>query len=239
MIEGLLKEILQSGAEEFGLNLPDSAITPFYTFYKFLESHGKKFNLTAISGIEDVARLHFLDSIALMQYIDFTNLITIDVGTGAGFPGLPITIANPTVQMTLLDATGKRVEFLSQLCKTLELECICVHDRAETASHDDKMRCVYDVALSRAVASLRVLCELCLPFLRIGGKFLAMKGPSTDRETLEALTTITALGGEVENCFEYRIPNTEIFHKVIIISKCSATPDEYPRRFKKILNYPI
>jgi len=216
-----------------------SAASAFGKYYAFLEKRGKVVNLTAITGVEDVSRLHFLDSIALLKAAQFAGARVIDVGSGAGFPGVPLKIAEPTIDLTLLDATGKRIEFLSELCAVLAIDASCVHARAEDAAHNSDMREKYDVALSRAVAQLNVLCELCLPFVRIGGLFLAMKGPDSSDELAQSQNAIRTLGGELQECFEYKIPGTEITHSAVVIRKTSPTPDKYPRRFARIQKGPL
>jgi 16S rRNA (guanine527-N7)-methyltransferase len=204
-----------------------------------LENKGNYINLTAITGRDDVARLHFLDSLTLLQAADFRNAKVIDIGSGAGFPGVPLKLAEPSMTLTLLDATNKRVTFLSALCDVLGIDTFCIHARAEEAAHMPEMRERYDIAVSRAVARLNVLCELCLPFVRTGGTFLAMKTADSAEETEEALSAVKALGAELTGEKDYIIPGTDITRSIIIIRKISETPVEYPRRFPKIQKSPL
>jgi len=204
-----------------------------------LEDRGKHISLTAITGAEEVARLHFLDSIALLNAADFKNAHVIDIGSGAGLPGVAIKVAEPSVSLTLLDSTGKRVAFLSELCTVLRLAAECINARAEDAARQPSMREKYDIAVSRAVARLNVLCELCLPFVRVGGIFIAMKGVSSADELSEAGHAIETLGAELLECFDYIIPGTKIEHRAILIRKTSRTPEKYPRRFARIEKSPL
>ena len=227
------------GAEELGIKLPRGAGAAFGTYYDFLEQRGRDVNLTSIYGEENVVRFHFFDSLALLMMYDFKRTRVIDVGSGAGFPGVPIKIAEPSVDLTLLDATGKRVEFLSELCALLGISARCIHDRAEELAHLADMRERYDVALSRGVAQLSVLCELCLPFVCVGGVFIAMKSTDTQEEIEEAQGAITELGATQEECIDYLLPGTNVFHRAVLIRKIEKTPDKYPRRFARIKNDPL
>ena len=231
--------IVAHGAVELDIDLPESAAAAFEIYYDYLKLYSQRVNLTAIEGVENIARLHFLDSLALLRATAFTNLRVIDVGSGAGFPGVPLKIAEPTIDLTLLDAKGKRVSFLSGLCAVLTINAACVHARAEEASQRPDMRECYDVALSRAVARLNVLCELCIPFVCVGGVFLSMKSVDSDDEIADARSAIAILGAELVEAWDYTIPGTEIKHRVIVIRKTSITPDVYPRRFAKIQNMPL
>jgi len=234
-----LIEIVANGVAELGITLPPGAFASFRTYYNFLEKRGQEFNLTAITGEEDVAWLHFLDSIALLKLYDFKNAKVIDVGSGAGFPGVPLKIAEPSIRLTLLDATLKRVAFLSELCGIIELGATCIHARAEEAAYELNKRERFDIAVSRAVADLNVLCELCLPFIRVGGSFLAMKSVDTGDEINQANRAIEELGGELSVNFDYTVPGTDIARRVVHIKKTSKTPVLYPRRFVRIKREPL
>ena len=203
-------------------------------YYDLLVDYGKKVNLTSISGIENVTALHFLDSLALLTVASFKNLKVIDIGSGAGFPGVPLLLAEPSIDLTLLDATKKRIIFLQTLCDRLGVKATCLHARAEEAAHLSEMREQFDVCVSRAVAGLSILCELCLPFVKTGGLFLAMKSINSDDELDSAQNAVKTLGAKLYKCINYNIPDTDITHRVIILRKVSKTPASYPRKFSNI-----
>ena len=233
-----LEEILQEGFETLGLPLPEEACARYRTYYTLLEEKNRVMNLTAITGEENVARLHFLDCAALLRYADLSGKAVYDIGTGAGFPGLALKIACPEMNLTLLDSLDKRIGFLKEVCSALGFEDTpCLHARAEEAAKDHREKA--DVVTSRAVAGLNVLSELCLPFVKEGGLFLAMKGPDFEQELDEARPAILRLGGKVETCEVYTVPGTEIRHSVILIRKVGKTPAAYPRRWAQIKKAPI
>jgi len=231
--------IVAQGAKELNIFLPPTAEAAFRAYYDFLKKRGQHVNLTAISGVEEVARLHFLDSIALLKATTFSNAKVIDIGSGAGFPGIPLKITEPTIDLTLIDATKKKVSFLSDLCTKLNIKATCVDARAEEAAHVTNMREQFDIAVARAVARLNVLCELCLPFVRVGGYFIAMKSIDSTDEVEESKLAITTLGGEPEEHYNYTIPDTEISHRAIMIRKTAETPKKYPRRFARMQKSPL
>lgn len=188
-----MDELLRAGFAALGLPLDAAALARFQTYYTLLDERSKVMNLTAIHGETDVAQLHFLDSAALLTVEPLAGKSVIDVGTGAGFPGLPLKIAQPDISLTLLDSLDKRVRFLGDVCAATGLtDVTCLHTRAEEAP---ELRGQFDAAVSRAVARLYLLCELCLPFVRTGGVFLAMKGPDCAAELDEARSAIRKLGG--------------------------------------------
>ncbi|NCB52486.1 MAG: 16S rRNA (guanine(527)-N(7))-methyltransferase RsmG [Clostridia bacterium] len=236
----MLEAILTGGANKIGVSLSQDAVSAFRIYHEFLQDKNSVMNLTAISGEEDVARLHFLDCLALMPMFDFKGKRIIDVGSGAGFPGMPLRLADPSVSLTLLDAQQKRIAFLTELCeKTGSIDVKCLHARAEEAALLPEMRESFDYAVSRAVARLRVLAELCLPFVRTGGAFLAMKSTGADEETSESEQAIAILGGVLENEIDYPVPGTNVIHRVVVIRKITNTPKGYPRRFAKIQKSPL
>lgn len=229
----MLEEILSSGFRQLGLAQEEQAPERFRRYYEYLEEINRVMNLTAISGEEDVARLHFLDCAALLSLEDFSGRRVLDVGSGAGFPGLVLKIACPDVDMTLLDSLEKRVGFLRALCEKLALpEVACVHGRAEEAP--PAWRESFDIAVSRAVARLNVLSELCLPLVKPGGLFIAMKGPEPEAEAREAARAVALLGGRVERTARYTVPGTDIVHSAVFVRKLSPTPARYPRRWAQI-----
>ncbi|MBQ3482175.1 MAG: 16S rRNA (guanine(527)-N(7))-methyltransferase RsmG [Oscillospiraceae bacterium] len=234
----MLEEILRSGFGELSLPLDETALRRYRLYADMLEETNKVMNLTAIEGEDEVARLHFLDSAALLTLADFRGARVIDVGTGAGFPGLALKIARPDLSLVLLDSLDKRIGFLKETCEALGLEDVaCVHTRAEEAPK--AWRGAFDYAVSRAVARLNVLCELCLPLVKTGGLFIAMKGPDHAGELREAKNAVRLLGGEIEAEEDYRIPGTEIRHSAILIRKKADTPPKYPRRWAQIKKQPL
>ena len=234
----MLEEILASGFEALQLTPDPQAIARYRIYYDYLDEQNRVMNLTAISGEEDSARLHFLDCAALLKEADFAGRRVIDVGTGAGFPGLALKVACPSIELTLLDSLDKRVRFLQTLCEKLGFADVqCLHARAEEAPAELRQSC--DIAVSRAVARLNLLCELCLPFVKVGGLFLAMKGPGAEEELNEAKHAIAALGGKAEGIRVYDVPGTELKHNVIVVRKIKDTPSRYPRRWAQMKKQPL
>ena len=220
------------------LRLPPDAAAPMCRYAEMLLERNRVMNLTAITSETDVARLHFLDSCALTMFADFRGKRVIDVGTGAGFPGLPLRLAEPSLKLTLLDAQRKRVDFLREVCEALSLPGVeAVQGRAEEYAARHRER--FDFAVSRAVAALPVLAELCLPLVRTGGAFLAMKSVNCDAEVSSAAHAIRTLGGQVERVSDYTIPGSDIPRRVIVIGKRRPTPPGYPRAFGKIKKNPL
>lgn len=212
----------------------------FVLFSEMLLKTNEVMNLTAITEPEEVAIRHFADSVALLNVIDFKNKRVIDVGCGAGFPGLPLRLAEPSISLTLLDALQKRIGFLDGVCSRLSLDNVeCVHARAEELAAKEGYRESYDIAVSRAVADLSMLCELTLPFVKCGGAFVAMKAADCDDELCRAEKAISVLGGELERRALYPLYNTGITHTALIIRKVRETPARYPRRFAKIKSQPL
>lgn len=207
----------------------------FEIYQKLLLEWNEKMNLTAITQPEEIRVKHFEDSLTCLKtgYIKDNDKI-IDVGTGAGFPGLPIKFANDTVKLTLMDSLNKRLIFLGDVLSKTNTEAQLVHMRAEDGGADAGYREKFDVACSRAVASLCVLCEYCLPFVKVGGYFLAMKGREYEDELKSAGDIITRLGGRVKEVQMFPLSGNEIVHSIIIIEKIAPTPKTYPRKGKKI-----
>ena len=234
----VLEEILRSGFAELSLPQDETALRRYRQYYEILTERNQVMNLTAIEGEADSARLHFLDCAALLTLADFRGKRVIDVGSGAGFPGLALKIAAPDIDLTLLDSLEKRVNFLRETCDALGFADVrCVHARAEEAPAD--FRRGFDFAVSRAVARLNLLSELCLPFVKVGGLFAAMKGPGADEELEEAKRAIRTLGGKPEGIVRYTIPGTEVTHNAILIRKVSDTPARYPRRWAQMKKQPL
>lgn len=229
-------EELISGAQALGLQLNEGQIAAFARYGDLLIGKNAVMNLTAITEPAEIARLHFLDSLALLRLADFREKRVLDVGCGAGFPGVPLLLGEPSVRLSLLDSTAKRMQWLSdELLPALGLTAECLTGRAEELI--EGRRETFDLCVSRAVARLNVLCELCLPYVRVGGSFLAMKGPAAADELAEAEKAIRILGGRLREIAEY--PLGDAVHRVVVIDKTRPTPAKYPRRYAKIKQQPL
>lgn len=234
----MLEEVLTSGLQELSVPFDGRMISRLRKYYEYLEETNKVMNLTAITGAENVAKLHFLDSAALLSQEDLAGKTVMDIGTGAGFPGLVLKILCPSANVILIDSLDKRIGFLREVCEELKLENISlIHGRAEeiSAAYREKA----DLVTSRAVAGLNVLSELCLPFVKEGGVFVAMKGPEFDAELEAAKPAIRELGGKTEQCSTYTVPGTDAVHSLIRIRKNRPTPAKYPRRWAQIKKNPL
>ena len=234
----MLEDILREGFAELSLPLDERALARYRLYADRLEETNRVMNLTAITGEDEVARLHFLDSAALLTLADFRGKRVIDVGTGAGFPGLALKIACPEIELTLLDSLDKRIGFLRETVEALGFDdVVCLHARAEESPQ--AWRGSFDFVVSRAVARLNVLCELCLPLVKKGGLFIAMKGTEHAEELREAKNAVRLLGGELETERDYTIPGAEVVHSAILIRKIADTPPKYPRRWAQIKKQPL
>lgn len=230
-----MKTTLLAGLPALQLNLPEARADTLCRFGEALLEKNKVMNLTAIREPAAVAELHFLDSLALLNAVDFTGKTVVDVGCGAGFPGVPLKIGEPTLRLTLLDSLGKRMTWLREILPALGVEAEVVTARAEEYAADHREQ--YDIATSRAVARLNLLAELCLPLVKPGGCFIAMKGAKAEEELAEAQRAIATLGGRVEKIAEY--PIGDAAHYAIVIRKERPTPAQYPRAFAKIKQKPL
>lgn len=234
----MVETILRQGLTE--LSLSPQAAPVLAQYGRLLVEKNQTMNLTAITQPDQVARLHMLDCAALLPRTQWGGKAVLDVGTGAGFPGLVLKILEPSLRLTLLDGLNKRIDWLREIAPQLGVEELtALHGRAEEFGRMPEYREQFDLVTSRAVAELRMLCELCLPFVRPGGLFLAMKGPNCQAEKDAANRCITLLGGQLEPDWVYRIPGTEITHRVVVVRKKSTTPAQYPRRFSKMKKFPL
>lgn len=224
-------DLLRRGSEDLNLNLRDMDYERFTIYKKLLKEWNEKINITAITEDEEIDIKHFLDSLSLFTSKYFTgNKKVIDIGTGGGFPGLPLKIVNEDLNLVLLDSLNKRIKFLNEVINSLGLENIlALHGRAEELSRKDDHREKYDIAVSRAVASLNTLSEYCLPFVKVGGYFISMKGPDIEEEVRESKNAINTLGGKLVEEKLITIPGSDIVHSLIVIEKRRPTPTKYPR----------
>lgn len=231
-----MKQILSIGLPALGVG--DTCIQDLEKFVDMLLERNQVMNLTAITEPDQVARLHLLDSLSLLPVEAFAGKAVIDVGTGAGFPGIPLAIVQQDANFTLLDSLGKRIRFLDEVREALGLGNVtCVHGRAEEFAQAHREQ--FDLAVSRAVANLAVLSELCLPLVKVGGAFLAMKSTGCEAETEGAQTAIRRLGGTLERVVDYTIPTTDVTHRVLVIRKTAPTAKKYPRPFAQIKKQPL
>ena len=226
---------LTEGLPKLGLDLGEEIREKLCQFGQAVVVQNEVMNLTAITEPEQVAKLHLLDSISLLTLCDLKNKKMIDVGCGAGFPGVPVKIACPEAELTLLDSLGKRMNWLEQILPELGIDAKCITARAEEAVQTCREQ--YDVATSRAVARLNILLELTAPYVKVGGKVLAMKGTAAQEELAEAKNAIKKLGLQLERVAEFPVDGTA--HTVIVLRKVSPTPLQYPRRYAKIKQSPL
>lgn len=223
--------------EQHGILLDDVMLERFDTYARLLVEWNEKMNLTAITEPKEIELKHFLDSLMLIKYFDLQNVSkAIDVGAGAGFPSMPILIYKPEIQFTLLDSLNKRLTFLSTVNSELGLDAKLVHSRAEVSGQEEKYREKFDLATARAVAPMNVLSEYCIPFVKEGGAFVALKGSNDD--VSEASNAIELLGGRLESNISYELGGTEP-RTIAVIRKISQTPTQYPRKSKKISTKPL
>ena len=231
--------------EELKINLTENQIDQFLVYYEMLVDWNQRMNLTAITEYDEVMKKHFVDSLSLVKAVNLDDICCgdpvcklIDVGTGAGFPGLALKIAYPVLHVTLLDSLNKRILFLNEVIKELGLhEVEAVHGRAEDFAaassgkkKTDSLREQYDLCVSRAVANLSTLSEYCLPFVKVGGKFISYKSEKITEEAMNAEKAISVLGGKVDKQVEFYLPDSDIYRNLFVIEKVKATPNKYPRK---------
>jgi len=235
-----VRQLLTTGLAQLGIVPPDGSVDALVRYGDLLLARNQVMNLTAITAPDDVATLHFLDSAALLKAADFRGKRVLDVGTGAGFPGLALKLLEPSLSLTLLDSLGKRVDWLATVCADLGLdEVCCLHARAEEQGLAPDYRDSFDLVTSRALAPLRLLAELCMPFVSVGGYFLAMKSTDCGEEVSDAMKALRLMGGKVLSPYDYNIPHTDIIHRVVVVNKVVPTPRGYPRRWAKIQKAPL
>ena len=231
--------LLINEAEKLGIMIDTAAAQRFDAYAQRLVEVNEHMNLTAITEPEDIVIKHFIDCIYVMKYVSFKQSETlVDIGTGAGFPAIPLLIANPTLNVTLVDSLKKRIDFLSATLDTIGLKGRCIHARAEDFGCQAAFREQFDYATARAVAPLNILCEYCLPLIKMGGRFISLKGAMGVQELKDAKNAIALLGGAVEDIKEYTLPSGDA-RSIIIINKLSQTSTQYPRKPKKITAAPL
>lgn len=235
--------LLKTGLSELNINLSDEQISQFIKYYEYLVEKNKVMNLTAITAFEEVIIKHFLDSLSFVKAIDvkcLAGLELIDIGTGAGFPGIPLKIAFPELNITLLDSLNKRINFLNEVINMLSLESVkAIHGRSEEFGVKEEYREKFDICVSRAVSNLSTLSEFCLPFVKVGGQFISYKAGDSDDEIKEAEYAINLLGGKIKEEILFTIPNSDISRKLVVIDKIKNTGKKYPRKAGTPLKSPI
>ena len=235
-----MKERLEQGLAALGITPPDGAVDRLVRYAQLLLEQNKVMNLTAITQPEQVATLHFLDSAALLGCADLRGASLVDVGTGAGFPGVVLRILVPDLELSLVDSLAKRLDWLEGICAELGLSGVTLrHARAEELALEPDWRDRFDFAAARAVADLRTLTELCLPYVRVGGRFLAMKAAGSQAEVTAAGRAVSVLGGALLPAFRYVIPAAGVERVVIQVEKRGPTPKGYPRRWAKLQKAPL
>lgn len=234
-------DILKQGIEDLGLKCTDKTIDKFSKYREILVEWNQKMNLTGIEDEKEVYIKHFLDSLAAVKkgYIK-DGMSIIDVGTGAGFPGLPLKICLENSKVTLLDSLNKRINFLSEVCSNINIDDIeLIHGRAEDFGKDENYREQYDIATARAVAGLPILMEFCVPFIKVGGYFVCLKGPNADTELEESRKAMEILGLEFVEKIDVDLPEIELKHNIVVFKKVNNTPAKYPRKAGKPVKTPI
>lgn len=225
-------EKFKNGLQQLHIALSEKQMEQFLQYYELLVEKNKVMNLTAITEFDEVVEKHFLDSVSLTQQLDLHQpLKVLDLGTGAGFPGIPLKIVFPELEITLMDSLNKRVLFLQDVISSLQLENIeAVHGRAEEAARNKKYRESFDLCVSRAVANISTLSEYCLPFVKVGGSFISYKSSTIEDELEEGKKGIAILGGKVKDVYKFTLPESELQRSFVIIEKEKKTPKAYPRK---------
>ena len=231
----MIKDLLQNYIKDYKITLTENQYEQFQKYFELLAEWNKKMNLTAITDESGVALKHFADSLSLLNFVDIPQNSTLaDVGTGAGFPGVVLKIARPDIKLTLIDSLNKRLVFLNEVCSQLGIDAELIHSRAEDGARDEKLRESFDFAVSRAVARMNVLSEYCLPYVKVGGAFCAMKGAQANEEFKESLNAINTLGGKLEKKYFFELPENGGERAIAVVRKVKNTPQKYPRQSGKI-----
>ena len=231
----MIKNLLQNYIKDYKITLTENQYEQFQKYFELLAEWNEKMNLTAITDESGVALKHFADSLSLLNFVDIPQNSTLaDVGTGAGFPGVVLKIARPDIKLTLIDSLNKRLVFLGEVCAQLGIKAELIHSRAEDGARDEKLRESFDFAVSRAVARMNVLSEYCLPYVKVGGAFCAMKGAQANEEFKESLNAINTLGGKLENKYFFELPENGGERAIAVVRKVKNTPQKYPRQSGKI-----
>lgn len=232
---------LKKDALQFGVELSEMQLSQFYDYYQLLIDWNEKINLTAITDFDEVLKKHFLDSLSIGSILkQDSNASVLDIGTGAGFPGIPIKIAFSDTEVTLMDSLNKRVSFLNEVIDQLGLEKIeTIHGRAEDFAKKDLLREKFDFCVSRAVANLSSLCEFCLPYVKVGGRFISYKSEKAKEELDASKNAISILGGGNVFCDEFTLPGTDFNRTFIVIEKIKETPAKYPRKAGTPVKQPL
>lgn len=234
-----LKDLLRQGVEGFGYQLEEARIEQLLQYKDILKEWNERMNLTAIEEDRDIIIKHYIDSLSILPHVANKSLKVIDVGTGAGFPGIPLKVAYEKLDITLFDSLEKRIKFLNEVIISLKLEGIrAIHGRAEDYGLKAGYRESFDIAVARAVASMPVLLEYCLPFVRVGGIFIAMKGSNTE-EIGKSNKALELLGGKIELVKEFTIPFSDIKRNIVIVKKLRQTSTKYPRKAGKPSKEPL
>lgn len=233
--------ILEEGCRELGITLDEIQKKQFTDFYEYLVEKNKVMNLTGITEFQEVLVKHFLDSLACVKAVDMSRIKRImDIGTGAGFPGVPLKIAFPHLEACLLDSLKKRVNFLEETFQMLKLENItAIHGRAEEYAKNKQYRETYDLCVSRAVSNLATLSEYCLPYVKTGGYFISYKSGTVQEEVEQAQKAVKILGGKIQDIVYFQLPDSEIQRSLVVIEKIKATPGRYPRKAGTPLKEPL
>lgn len=234
-------DMLENASLNEGLNFNEDMYNKFIKYKELIQEWNEKINLTAITEDEEVIKKHFIDSLKVYKINELKNCKNIiDIGTGAGFPGIPMKIVNPNCNVVLLDSLNKRINFLNEVISNLNLENIrTIHGRAEDFAQDNEYRERFDGVVSRAVANLTVLSEFCIPYLKVGGYFVALKGPAIDEELDEAKKAIGVLGAKIIRIEDVEIEGSDLKHNLVVIKKIKQTPKKYPRKAGMVTKNPL